>query len=84
MNIKVESLLSLDVLNLTALDKEGRFFFMYLHMTLVAGKKIFNCRYGKLIVRDATIFSNVILQHVIEFLCSIILKEGSYLEISKL
>ena len=56
---------------------------MYLHMTLVAGKMFFNCRYGKLIVRDATIFSNVILQHVIEFLCSITLKEGSYLEISK-
>ena len=62
----------------------GQIFFMYLPMTLVAGKMFFNCRYGKLIVRDATIFSNVILQHVIEFLCSIILKEGSYLEISKL
>jgi hypothetical protein len=28
-------------------------------------------------------FVNVILQHIIEFLCSFILKAGSYLEISK-
>ena len=58
-------------------------------MTLVAGKRVFFLFVFFIIdmatwfVRDATIFSNVILQHAIEFLCSIILKAGSYLEINK-